>query len=111
MEPSGDTLTVGDHVQLLSNLNGVIRFIGQIAQRNGIYYGIELDGASGKSDGTVGAIRYFKCKSNRGIFVRRRNISRLHRRSKLTPHRIGMHDVVQITMSTTTRAVGTLDRG
>lgn len=107
-QSSGETLTVGDYVQSINKLNGTIRFIGEIHQRNGIYYGIELDEAYGKSDGTVGPIRYFKCKTNRGIFVRRRNISHLHRRSKLTSQRIGIHNTVRIALSTQQRPVGTI---
>ena len=64
------TVTVGDSVRLTKDLMGTVKFVGEIQGRKGIYYGIELTEAKGKSNGTVGNVRYFKCKYRRGLFLR-----------------------------------------
>eukprot|EP01084_Bolivina_argentea_P111464 198848_1 len=54
---TGEVVTVGDQVRLTKDLMGTVRFVGEIQGRKGIYYGIELTEARGKSNGTVGNIR------------------------------------------------------
>eukprot|EP01084_Bolivina_argentea_P226580 382721_1 len=49
---------------------GIVRFIGEIAGKNDIYYGIELNNSKGNNNGFIGSTQYFKCKSKRGIFVK-----------------------------------------
>jgi dynactin complex subunit len=46
-------VTVGDTVELSNGLSGTVLFIGEVQQRSGVYYGIELSGAGGKTNGTL----------------------------------------------------------
>ncbi|XP_067674008.1 uncharacterized protein [Haliotis asinina] len=48
---------------------GTVKFIGHLPGRSDVYLGVELDKEEGKHDGTFEAIRYFKCKPNKGVFV------------------------------------------
>jgi len=58
--------TVGDRVKLKKdNLVGVVRFIGEIKGKKGVFYGVELDEAKGKNNGSVNKIPYFKCEKKR----------------------------------------------
>eukprot|EP01084_Bolivina_argentea_P113428 202149_1 len=67
-----DKITVGDTVKLKKdNLTGIVRFIGEIKNKNDIFYGIELYQKKGKNNGCIDGITYFKCNFNHGIFVRR----------------------------------------
>lgn len=47
----------------------VIRFIGSTQFQYGTWLGLELDTPSGKNDGAVQGIRYFRCKPQHGLFV------------------------------------------
>eukprot|EP01083_Nonionella_stella_P144954 453367_1 len=98
-----EVVTVGDDVELSNDLHGVVRFVGEIIQRSGIYYGIELSEERGKNNGTLRNICYFKCKAKRGIFLRRTRIQRvLHSKRnshKGTVHRIGINQNMQIKLS------------
>jgi len=87
-------VTVGDQVRLTKELMGTVRFVGEIKGRKGIYYGIELTEAKGKSNGTVGDVRYFKCKSKRGLFLRHARIQEVIASPNI--HRIGIHDTIEV---------------
>lgn len=50
---------------------GTVRFIGATQFSPGEWFGVELDEAKGKNDGTVQGIRYFECQDLYGIFVKR----------------------------------------
>eukprot|EP01084_Bolivina_argentea_P001119 2055_1 len=74
-EFDNDVITVGDTVTLKqTNGIGIVRFIGSIMTKKGIFYGIELNESNGKNDGSFNKIYYFKTKRNRGIFVRKTKI-------------------------------------
>lgn len=64
---------------------GVIRFIGNTQFATGTWYGIELNTAIGKNDGSVNNVGYFKCSKpgNYGIFVRQTLID-ISRKSSLS---------------------------
>eukprot|EP01084_Bolivina_argentea_P017602 32849_1 len=67
--------TVGDRVKLKkNNLIGVVRFVGEIKGKKGIFYGVELDDNKGKNDGSVENVPYFKCSKKKGLFVSRSGI-------------------------------------
>ena len=49
---------------------GVVRFYGKTQFASGDWIGVELDGAHGKNDGSVGGIRYFECTAEHGLFIK-----------------------------------------
>lgn len=52
--------------------NGVVRFIGEMKRKKGIFFGIELDKAKqGDNNGSLGGIGYFKKMDKRGIFIKK----------------------------------------
>merc|ERR1712228_1119084 len=94
MAATNQVVTVGDQVRLTKDLMGTVRFVGEIQGRKGIYYGIELTEAKGKSNGTVGNVRYFKCKNKRGLFLRFARIQEVI--ANHTIHRIGINDCIEL---------------
>ena len=49
---------------------GLIRFYDAISSSSGKWVGIELNGPTGKGDGTVQGVTYFTCKPNHGMLIR-----------------------------------------
>ncbi|PVU99860.1 hypothetical protein BB559_000333 [Furculomyces boomerangus] len=64
-------LKTGDTVFVETiNEYGVIRYIGEINSKAGIWVGVELDSPEkGKNDGFALGVRYFHCEPGKGIFV------------------------------------------
>jgi dynactin complex subunit len=50
---------------------GEIKFIGDTQFSTGEWIGIALDTPEGKNDGSVAGVRYFECKPNHGLFLKR----------------------------------------
>eukprot|EP00929_Paragymnodinium_shiwhaense_P083946 TRINITY_DN44861_c0_g1_i1.p1 TRINITY_DN44861_c0_g1~~TRINITY_DN44861_c0_g1_i1.p1 ORF type:complete len:1732 (-),score=378.13 TRINITY_DN44861_c0_g1_i1:454-5649(-) len=68
------SINAGDAVIVIihgGRVQGTVRFVGQVPFAEGTFYGVELDDAVGKNDGTVKGIKYFSCPPNHGIFVRK----------------------------------------
>jgi len=66
-------LAVGQTVRLQADgrtKTGVVRFVGQTAFSGGDWVGVELEGPTGKNDGSVQGERYFDCLPAHGMFVR-----------------------------------------
>ncbi|KAG7466066.1 hypothetical protein MATL_G00160910 [Megalops atlanticus] len=64
-------LHLGMQVLLTSaNEMGVIRYLGVADFAPGLWLGLELRGAKGKNDGSVGGRRYFSCRPGHGVLVR-----------------------------------------
>ena len=78
--PSGATddtnpthLTIGLVVAIKAkedSMGGIVRFIGKTTFASGFWVGIELTRGSGKNNGSVNDVQYFKCSADRGIFLR-----------------------------------------
>lgn len=51
-------------------VGGTVRFAGETKFAVGIWLGIALEAGLGKNSGSVQGVSYFKCKPNRGLFVR-----------------------------------------
>ena len=49
---------------------GTVKWTGTLPGHTGDYVGIELDVENGKHDGLFNGVRYFRCKAERGIFVK-----------------------------------------
>ncbi|KAF8973365.1 hypothetical protein BDZ97DRAFT_1780925 [Flammula alnicola] len=67
------TFEVGDNVRIESlGFEGVLRYVGEIDGKPGLWAGVELGGGfsgKGKNDGTVGGKQYFSCPDKCGVFV------------------------------------------
>lgn len=68
--------SVGDKVMVESNgfKFGIIKFIGPTEFSAGEWVGVALEKPHGKNNGTVQGVKYFKCKDNHGVFVKRDKI-------------------------------------
>lgn len=72
------TLSVGARVVVVDGGKvGIIRFLGPVHFKEGIWCGIELDLPIGKNNGTVYGVCYFTCKPNHGLFVSPTKVSLL----------------------------------
>ncbi|RUS21843.1 dynein associated protein-domain-containing protein [Endogone sp. FLAS-F59071] len=69
-------LKVGSRVEYQGKA-GTIRYVGTTSFSTGKWIGVELDDASGKNSGVVQGKRYFECRTNHGVFVRRSQIKLL----------------------------------
>lgn len=67
----------GQTVELTSDAQGVIKYVGPIHVAEGVWFGIELPTPAGKNDGSVRGERYFTCKPMHGLFVRDISIARV----------------------------------
>ncbi|CAK8996529.1 Dynactin subunit 1 (150 kDa dynein-associated polypeptide) (DAP-150) (DP-150) (p150-glued) [Durusdinium trenchii] len=62
---------VGCRVEVANKGAGVVRFVGETEFAPGIkWFGVELDQANGKNDGSVAGKAYFSCEANHGCFVK-----------------------------------------
>ncbi|KAF8424618.1 hypothetical protein EV426DRAFT_632757 [Tirmania nivea] len=70
---NGGEIEVGDVVDTPGGMHGVVKFIGGVRGKNGVFCGVELEGSlsgKGKNDGVVDGVRYFTTSSPMsGIFV------------------------------------------
>ncbi|KAI1455719.1 hypothetical protein F4805DRAFT_264652 [Annulohypoxylon moriforme] len=78
---AADDFALGDTVDVPGNMSGVVRFVGSVAGRKGVFAGVELHpdfAARGKNSGDVDGVSYFTTSApGSGIFV---PISKLNRR-------------------------------
>merc|ERR1711959_646733 len=49
---------------------GTVRYIGAVDGTKGTWFGLELDHADGKHNGTIKGRSYFECAALHGLFVR-----------------------------------------
>ena len=81
-----DVLRVGSYVRLRRAGTGFVRYVGAVDEKEGVWYGIELDEPRGTHDGcpfrrlgdarhqfadTRCGRRYFRCRHRHGLLVRR----------------------------------------
>ena len=70
------TVQVGTVVQVEGyDCEGTVRFVGNHQEKGTPRVGVELDQAVGKSNGTVGGHKYFKCKPRHGVLVVPRKVT------------------------------------
>ena len=77
-------LSVGDRCVCIGvsgrkNVNGFIRYYGEVYFAEGTWVGVELDQPYGKNSGDVNGVEYFKCPLNYGTFVRPQKVKRLRK--------------------------------
>lgn len=63
------SLSVGNRVST-TNGTGTVRFVGTTSFAAGKWIGVELDGPTGKNNGSVQGKSYFSCRNGYGVFVR-----------------------------------------
>ena len=71
------TIAIGARVVVHGRLKGVLRYAGRTTFGDPAihtWYGIELDDAVGKNDGSVDGVRYFRTGMRHGIFTLPRNV-------------------------------------
>ncbi|KAI0342068.1 hypothetical protein BDW22DRAFT_1358196 [Trametopsis cervina] len=70
---AGRTFDIGDNVRVESlGFEGILRFLGEIDGKAGIFAGVELSSGfagKGKNDGSVNGKRYFTCPPSCGVFI------------------------------------------
>ena len=72
-----DNVNIGDKVEMTNGETGIVKYIGNIHVKKGIWIGIELDEASGNHDGKIKGKRYFKTKPNHATFVKYKKINKI----------------------------------
>ncbi len=74
MSPGLQDLSVGERVQVklpdATATCGTVAYCGGIDGQSGAFYGLVLDDAVGKNDGTVKGKSYFKARPEHGLFVK-----------------------------------------
>lgn len=65
-------MDIGSRVKVTTGELGVLKYLGSVHIREGIWAGIELDEQfNGKNSGCVQGVQYFSCsRENSGIFVK-----------------------------------------
>ena len=66
-------ITIASRCQVVSDglqKRGVVRFVGDVHFKPGVWVGVEYDEPVGKNDGTVQGKRYFSSRAGHGAFVR-----------------------------------------
>ena len=86
--------TVLDEVQLFDGQFGIVRFIGEMQENEGIYYGIELEEPNGTSNGTANNVQYFNCKPGYGVFLQHSAIKYVVENDEIS--KIGIEDTVKL---------------
>ena len=74
LTPTGKNIQLQMRVLCLNKHKGKVSFIGRTSFAEGQWYGITLDDADGKNNGSVQGIQYFECEPNFGLFVRQHQI-------------------------------------
>ncbi|XP_037786153.1 CAP-Gly domain-containing linker protein 3-like [Penaeus monodon] len=62
-------LKLGDRVLVSGVKTGTLRFVGATEFATGLWAGVELETQSGRHNGTVKGVMYFRCANNYGVFV------------------------------------------
>jgi len=65
-------LNTGDRVNIgpAKSSRAIVRYYGPVVFGAGDWIGLELESASGNTDGTVNGISYFSCPKDCGMFIK-----------------------------------------
>uniref|UniRef100_A0A8V5GZA1 Uncharacterized protein n=1 Tax=Melopsittacus undulatus TaxID=13146 RepID=A0A8V5GZA1_MELUD len=69
LDREGRRVAPGDMVLVAGQRQGRARFYGRTDFAPGYWFGVELDSAGGKHDGSVFGVRYFSCPPKHGVFA------------------------------------------
>ena len=78
---SGD-IAVGDRVTMQNRGAGTVRFVGPHHTEGTPRVGVELDGATGKNNGTIRGHVYFTCADDHGVLTKPGNLEPIVRKKK-----------------------------
>ena len=82
----GDRVWVADTLGPDRGCRGTVRFLGSVDFVDDMtdWYGVELDQAMGRHDGTVQGVRYFAAAKDRGVFVTLNKLTKLDAGENIT---------------------------
>ncbi|XP_072316130.1 CAP-Gly domain-containing linker protein 3 [Eucyclogobius newberryi] len=106
--PEGGVAELGDHVLVAGQKLGVVRFYGKTEFAPGDWFGVELDKATGKHDGSVFGVRYFSCLPKYGVFAPPSRVQRIAGPKDGSQNDSTVKKVHQVTMSQPKRNFNTL---
>ena len=69
MSGTSGALYVGQRAATKKGKVGTIRFLGPVSFASGSWVGLELDGPSGKNNGSIGGKQYFSCPRRHGYIL------------------------------------------
>jgi hypothetical protein len=75
-KPADASFVIGQRVKV-GTKEGYVRFFGETKFAAGIWFGVELDAAAGKNDGSVNGDLYFKCLPKHGLFVKKAQLRKV----------------------------------
>ena len=70
-------ISPGQIVALKDGQRATVRYAGTTHFAEGVWIGVELEGPTGKNDGSVAGERYFDCTPLHGMFLRPVGISKI----------------------------------
>eukprot|EP01134_Creolimax_fragrantissima_P003406 CFRG3406T1 len=91
-------IELGSRVEV-SGKSGVLRFVGEIKAKPGVWAGVELDEPLGKNDGSVKNDRYFRCMPNHGLFCPATKLVILETPNRVEHQTNAVSEVIEDTVS------------
>ncbi|KAI5150111.1 hypothetical protein ENBRE01_1308 [Enteropsectra breve] len=85
-------IPINARVQIRAGLYGVIRYVGPVDGKEGIWAGMELDSARGTNDGSHQGRRYFVCNKNYGLFLNANRLTSTEDNGEDTEYRVVKKD-------------------
>lgn len=92
-------LKLGDRVLVNGVKTGTLRFVGTTEFATGLWAGVELETPTGRHNGTVKGVMYFRCAKNYGIFVPVNRLTKI-------PHLSGARQGRSVSVAQRQRASG-----
>ncbi|KAM6959494.1 CAP-Gly domain-containing linker protein 3 [Aplochiton taeniatus] len=77
LDPDGAKVELGDQVLVAGQKIGTIRFYGKTDFAPGYWFGIELEQPTGKHNGSVFGVEYFRCLPKYGVFAPPSRVQRI----------------------------------
>lgn len=69
-------MQIGDKIQFTYHCVAIVKYIGEVEGKEGIWIGLELDKPLGKHNGTYESKKYFECSDYHGILYRQEKLKR-----------------------------------
>eukprot|EP00486_Rosalina_sp_Unknown_P003672 CAMPEP_0201575308 /NCGR_PEP_ID=MMETSP0190_2-20130828/20419_1 /ASSEMBLY_ACC=CAM_ASM_000263 /TAXON_ID=37353 /ORGANISM="Rosalina sp." /LENGTH=541 /DNA_ID=CAMNT_0048004757 /DNA_START=12 /DNA_END=1634 /DNA_ORIENTATION=+ len=92
--------TISDRVKIkykTKELFGLVKFIGEVKGKSGVYYGIEVDKANeGENNGAHQKIIYFVTNKKRGVFIKKSQILKTNSKNNTDTPRVTVGSKVSV---------------